>query len=185
MGRPAVFLDRDGVLCEDRADYVKSRAEWRWVPGAIEGAASLAKAGLALVVVTNQSCVARGIVSAATLDEIHAAMRDDLAAAGAPLAGLYVCPHRDEDACDCRKPRPGLFLRAARDLDLDLAASAACGDALRDRGAASAAGVGRFILVLTGQGCRWRDEARKAGLTLEEAPDLRAAARAILAARPS
>ncbi|KAF0244549.1 MAG: D-glycero-D-manno-heptose 1 7-bisphosphate [Planctomycetota bacterium] len=176
----AVFLDRDGVLCEDRADYVKSWAEWRWVAGTLEGAAALARAGRRLVVITNQACVGKGIVPRTTLDEIHARMEADFAAAGAPLAGVYVCPHTEADACDCRKPKPGLLLAAARDLDLDLAASAFVGDNLRDREAALASGVGRFVLVLTGQGTRWAGEARARGLEVPAAPDLRAAAEMIL-----
>lgn len=153
MPRPAVFLDRDGVLCEDRADYVKAWDEWRWVPGAREGAAALAQAGKALVVVSNQACIGKGLVSRATVDDIHARVREGLAAAGAPLAGLYLCPHTDADRCECRKPKPGLLLQAARDLDLDLAASTFVGDALRDGDAAHAAGT-RFVLVCTGQGMR-------------------------------
>ncbi|MCE9584785.1 MAG: HAD-IIIA family hydrolase [Planctomycetes bacterium] len=179
MSRPAVFLDRDGVLCEDRPDYVKSWAEWRWIPGALEGAAALAKAGRALVVVSNQACVRKGIVSRDTLDGILARMRADLEAAGAPLAGIYVCPHGDEDRCDCRKPKPGLLLAAAHDLNLDLGASTLVGDALRDREAALAAGS-RFVLVLSGQGTRWAAEAKKLGLTIPTAQDLRAAVPLVL-----
>ncbi|MEK7465933.1 MAG: HAD-IIIA family hydrolase [Planctomycetota bacterium] len=181
MPRPAVFLDRDGVLCEDRTDYVKSWSEWRWVPGALEGAAALARAGRLLVVISNQACVGKGIVARVTLDDIHGRMKDDLAAAGAPLAGIYVCPHTDADACACRKPKPGLLLAAARELDLDLAASAFIGDNLRDRDASTAAGVGRFVLALTGQGERWAAEGAAQGIPLETAPDLVAAARVILA----
>lgn len=180
MPRPAVFLDRDGVLCEDRADYVKSWAEWRWVPGALEGAAALARAGKLLVVITNQACVGKGIVSRATLDDMHARMKEDMAAAGAPLAGLYLCPHTDAEGCGCRKPKPGLILAAARDLDIDLAGSTFVGDNLRDREAALAAGVPRFVLALTGQGRRWAAEAASRNLTLPTAPDLRAAAALIL-----
>ena len=181
MPRPAVFLDRDGVLCEDRADYVKSWAEWRWVPGALKGAAGLARAGKPLVVISNQACVGKGIVSRATLDDIHARMKADFAAAGAPLAGIYVCPHIDADACACRKPKPGLLLGAARELDLDLAASTFVGDNLRDRDAARAAGVGGFILALSGQGTRWAAEAAAKGDPVKTARDLRAAAELILA----
>lgn len=176
MTGPVVFLDRDGVLCEDRADYVKSRAEWRWVPGALEGAAALARAGRRLVVITNQACVGKGLVAPATLEDIHARMKADLAAAGAPLAGLYVCPHAPEAGCDCRKPKPGLILQAARELEVDLAASVFVGDALRDREAALAAGVGGFLLVLTGQGRASARKAADAGLVVRCAADLLEAA---------
>lgn len=178
-GRRCVFLDRDGLLNEDRDDYVKSWAEWRWVPGAREGAAALAKAGLPLVVVTNQACVGKGIVPRATLDDIHARMSRDLEAAGAPLAGLYVCPHVDADRCSCRKPKPGLLHAAARDLGLDLAGSTFVGDSLRDHGAALACGTS-FLLVLTGQGKHWAAEAAAKGLPVRAFPGLREAAEEIL-----
>lgn len=184
MKGPVVFLDRDGVLCEDRADYVKSWAEWRWVPGALEGAATLARAGRRLVVITNQACVGRGLVPAATVEEIHARMKADLAAAGAPVAGLYVCPHASDAGCDCRKPRPGLLHQAARELDIHFASSAFVGDTLRDREAAYSAGVGTFLLVLTGQG---RESARKAagtGITIRTVADLLEASRLLLAEDP-
>lgn len=177
--KAAVFLDRDGVLCEDRADYVRSWADWRWVPGALEGAAAIARAGRPLVVITNQACIGKGLVPRAVVDGIHRRMGDDLAAAGAPLAGVYVCPHAPDDGCDCRKPRPGMLLAAARDLDIDLAASTFVGDNLRDGEAAAAAGA-RFVLILTGQGPRWLEEARRRGAPPRTAPDLRAAADLIL-----
>ncbi|MBI2921170.1 MAG: HAD-IIIA family hydrolase [Planctomycetes bacterium] len=177
MKGPVVFLDRDGVLCEDRADYVKSWAEWRWVPGALEGAAALARAGRRLVVITNQACVGRGLVVPAMLADIHGRMTAELAAAGAPLAGLYVCPHAPEAGCECRKPKPGLLLRAAQELEIDLAASAFVGDALRDREAAEAAGVGTFLLVLTGQGSESARRATEAGITIRTVADLGEAAR--------
>jgi len=180
MKQPAVFVDRDGVLCEDRADYVRSAAEWVWIPGAVEGLAALARAGRRIVVISNQAGVGKGLVTPAALDGIHSLMKAGLAEAGVRLAGVYVCPHTDEMACDCRKPKPGLLLAAARELDIDLAASTFVGDTLRDREAAAAAGTGRFILVLTGQGPRWLAEAQRAGITLLTAPDLRAAAQMIL-----
>lgn len=179
--RRAVFLDRDGVLCEDRPDYVKSWSEWRWIPGAREGAAALARGGWTLIVVTNQAGIGRGVVERGAVDDIHRRMAKDLAAAGAPLAATYYCPHAPEARCECRKPRPGMLEIAAREHALDLGASVFVGDALRDHQAANAAGT-RFILVLTGQGPQTLQEANLRNVKLVTASDLPEAASLILGA---
>ena len=154
--RPAVFIDRDGVIIENRSDYVKSVAEARFIPGALEALARLAARDYAIVIVTNQSPIGRGLVSPAVSDAINAYVRQQIVAAGGRLDGLYVCPHRPEAGCACRKPAPGMLLAAAADLGLDLAASVMIGDALSDVQAGLRAGA-RAILVLTGRGA---DQAR-------------------------
>ena len=150
---PAAFIDRDGVLNED-AGYVHRAQDFHWRPGAIEALSLLQQAGLARVVITNQSGIARGLYSWADLEHLHAHMRSELAREGLTLDGIYACPHHPEGVvpayrldCDCRKPKPGLIERAARDLALDLPASCLFGDKGSDIEAGRRAGVGRCWLI--------------------------------------
>jgi D-glycero-D-manno-heptose 1,7-bisphosphate phosphatase len=144
--RPAAFLDRDGTVIEDRA-YLGEPAGVRLMAGAAEAVARLATAGYRVVVVTNQSGVARGLFDEAAVDAVNRRVADLLAASSpaAVIDGFYVCPHLDR--CDCRKPLPGLFLRAARERQLDLGRSLAVGDSPRDVQAARAAGCPRTIQI--------------------------------------
>jgi D-glycero-D-manno-heptose 1,7-bisphosphate phosphatase len=139
--RPAVFLDRDGVLNEAFVrDGVptppRSLEEFRILPGVANACSELRRAGFVLVVVTNQPDVARGKQTRAEVDRMHERLRSLV-----PLDEVCVCPHDDCDACACRKPRPGLLLDAAERLNLDLARSASVGDRWRDIEAARRAGV--------------------------------------------
>ncbi len=148
--RPAAFLDRDGTLVRD-VGYAKSPDQLELLPGVAEGLARLRRAGFVLVVATNQSGIARGLLT----EEDYAAQRkrlDALLGPGARPDAHYHCPHAPVDdtavppeACSCRKPRPGLFLRAIEELSLDPSRSVAFGDRARDSAAARAAGVGRVI----------------------------------------
>jgi D-glycero-D-manno-heptose 1,7-bisphosphate phosphatase len=156
-GRPAAFLDRDGVLNEDLG-YVHRVADWRWMPGAMGALQRLHAAGYALVVVTNQSGVGRGMYTQADVEVLHAHMRLELAAAGVHMAGVYACPHHPEATlaayrqdCLCRKPRPGLLLQAIAEHGLDAARSIIVGDRASDLEAGRAAGVARGFLVGEGQ----------------------------------
>jgi len=151
--RHAAFIDRDGVLNVDHG-YVFRREDFEWLPGAVEGLARLQTAGYALVVVTNQSGIARGLYSEADLERLHCFVEDDLQRQGVRLTGIYACPHHPQAkqatyrlACECRKPRPGLILRAAADHALDLDASCLFGDKPSDIEAGRLAGVGRCWLV--------------------------------------
>lgn len=146
----AVFLDRDGVINRNRPDYVKAWEEFEFLPGALKALERLAGSPFYIVVVTNQSAVGRGLLSWQDLEEIHARMEMEIRQAGGRLNGVYCCPHTPADLCDCRKPSPGLLLRAAKDLNLDLGASWLIGDSLNDVAAAQAVGV-RPILVNTRQ----------------------------------
>lgn len=141
--RPAVFLDRDGVLHERAAEheYVRGVDELRLLPGIGEAAASLARAGYVLVVVSNQRGVARGLVEPAALVEIEERIQAALEAEGTHVAGFYYCTHDLDAHCDCRKPAPGLILRAAREHGINLGASALVGDDESDVQAGRAAGV--------------------------------------------
>jgi D-glycero-D-manno-heptose 1,7-bisphosphate phosphatase len=141
--RRACFLDRDGVLNRRAGphDYVKSVGEFAWLAGAREGVRRLNDEGWLVLVVTNQRGIARGSMTAADVDAIHAHAQRELRAVGAHVDAFYVCPHGDDDCCDCRKPKPGLILRAAREWSVDLAASFLVGDDERDIEAARRAGV--------------------------------------------
>ena len=156
MSRPAVFLDRDGVLIAD-IDLLRRASDIRVLESVPDALSALADAGFALVVVTNQTVVARGLVTEADLADLHAALRDRLRRRGAPeLDAIYVCPHHPSATlapyrtdCDCRKPRPGMLLRAGRDLDLDLPSSTIVGDRGSDVVAGALAGCAT-VLVQSG-----------------------------------
>ena len=150
-------MDRDGVLNEE-VGYVTSLEAFRLLPRTAEAIRRISEAGLLAIVVTNQSGIARGLFDEGLMETVHAALRDRLAAAGAQLDGLYICPHHPDlgiapwrRRCDCRKPEPGLLLQAAREMDIDLPASYMVGDSVRDMEAARRAGV-TGILALTGYG---------------------------------
>jgi len=156
-GRAAVFLDRDGTISEE-VGYVNHLSRYRLMPRSAEAIRMLNDAGYLTFVTTNQSGVARGYFSDTLLHAVHEKLERLLAAEGARLNGIYFCPHHPEEGqppwrarCDCRKPQPGMILRAARDHGIDLARSWAIGDGVVDIQAAAAAGV-RGILVLTGYG---------------------------------
>lgn len=146
-----VIVDRDGVVNEDSPDYIKSPDEWRPLPGALEAIARLSRAGFDVVVVTNQSGIARGLFDAGTLDAIHAKMLDAVTVAGGRIAAVYHCPHAPADRCDCRKPRPGLLLRAAADLGVPLTGVPFIGDKRSDVEAAINAGA---VPILVGTEAR-------------------------------
>jgi D-glycero-D-manno-heptose 1,7-bisphosphate phosphatase len=155
--RPAVFIDRDGTLTEE-VGYVNHPSRLRILPRSGAAVRRLNAAGIAVVVVTNQAGIARGYFSPELLAAVHAAMVAQLKDEGARLDGVYVCPHHPTEGeppyrsiCDCRKPKPGLLLRAAADLGLDLGCSTLVGDKGSDLVAARAVGA-RSVLVLTGYG---------------------------------
>ena len=181
MNRRAVFLDRDGTLNRE-VGYVGDPADLVPIDGVGPALARLAAAGFALVVVSNQSAIGRGVFTRAQVDAVNARLAAVLGAEGVVLDGLFLCPHAPAEGCACRKPAPGLFLEARDALGLDLAASWMVGDSANDVAAARAAGV-RPLLVLTGWGKRDREAARAGGLAEEDVvADLAAAAARILAA---
>lgn len=154
--RPAVFLDRDGTLNVEK-EYLYRYADWEWLPGVPQALRRLVKSGFKLVVVSNQSGVGRGFYTAADVVRLHRCVAAALRAEGVRIAGFYVCPHAPADGCDCRKPRPGLIQRAARERGIDLSRSFLVGDKAIDVEAALSAGV-TPLLVLTGYGSkeRWK-----------------------------
>jgi D-glycero-D-manno-heptose 1,7-bisphosphate phosphatase len=167
-GAPAVFLDRDGVVIENRPDYVRSWQDVSLLPDAAEALHRIDDAGYKIVLVTNQASVGRGLLSLEEAVGINRQLVETLQRSGIEIDGVFLCPHRPEDACDCRKPAPGLILQAAAALGLDLAASLLVGDAVSDLQAGLAAGVGRVALVRTGRG--HEQELLLAAAGLAEAP---------------
>jgi D-glycero-D-manno-heptose 1,7-bisphosphate phosphatase len=156
-GVPGVFLDRDGTVCEE-VGYVNHLSRCRLLPRSAEAIHLLNEAGRRIAIVTNQAGVARGYFKEDMILAVHERVHALLAERGARVDGIYYCPHHPTAgeppyrcACDCRKPLPGLVLRAARELGIDLARSYMVGDSARDVQAAQAAGV-TPVLVLTGYG---------------------------------
>ena len=147
--RPAVFLDRDGTIIED-AHHLSHVDQVRLIPGAGEAVRRLNEHGLPVVVVTNQSGVARGFFPESLVADVYARLRELLAEQGAHVDGHYHCPHHPTEGsgrytrdCECRKPKPGMLLAAARELSLDLSRSWMVGDRLTDPQAGAAAGAGQ------------------------------------------
>jgi D-glycero-D-manno-heptose 1,7-bisphosphate phosphatase len=147
----AVFLDRDGVVCENRVDHVKSWDEFRFIPGSLTALRMLREHGLRTFVVTNQAIVRRGIVGPHVIDDIHSRMTRHVVEHGGALDGIAYCPHDDGDGCDCRKPQPGMLTRLASVRRVDLSRAYMVGDAWTDMAAGRAAGC-RCVLVRTGRG---------------------------------
>jgi D-glycero-D-manno-heptose 1,7-bisphosphate phosphatase len=158
----AVFLDRDGVINENRPDHVKSWSEFRFLPGALEALVRLTRAGLKAFVVTNQAIVNRGMVSPDTVDAINEKMIREIEIAGGRIEAVAYCPHRPDESCNCRKPEPGLLLTLAGRYGVDLRDSVMIGDALNDIEAGHKAGC-QTILVLTGRGAEQLAQAKKTG----------------------
>lgn len=156
-----VLLDRDGVINRDSDQFIKSPEEWQALPGSLEAIALLNAKGYKVVVITNQSGLARGLFDQAMLDLIHAKMHRMAAAKGATIESVYYCPHGPDNHCDCRKPKPGLLQAFAADTGANLKAMPVIGDSLRDIEAAEAVGA-QPILVKTGKGLK----------TLTDNPDL-------------
>lgn len=153
--RRAAFLDRDGVINVDRG-YVFRREDFQFVAGVLEGARRLHELGFLLVVTTNQSGIGRGLYAEEDFHALTTWMRAEFSAAGAPLAGVYFCPHHPTEAlgeyrrtCQCRKPAPGMLLAAAQELGIGLRSSAMFGDRVSDLEAACAAGVPIRVLLGT------------------------------------
>lgn len=147
----AIFLDRDGVICENRSDYVKSWREFKFLSGAQQSLAALRYLGLPIIIVTNQSAIGRGVIAANVVENIHRRMVAEIQAYGGQIAQVYCCPHHPEEGCNCRKPQPGMLLQAAQELGVDLSGSYMVGDAISDLQAGEQAGC-HSILVLTGRG---------------------------------
>jgi len=148
----AIFLDRDGVIIENRSNYVRSWEDVDIFPAAVAILSRIASSPYQIVLVTNQSAVGRGFISLEEANHINQRLVEKLAEAGCRIDGVFMCPHAPEDNCSCRKPQPGLFLEAAQSLQIDLSKSIMIGDAWTDLQAGQAAGITKLGLVLTGRG---------------------------------
>ncbi len=132
LTQPVVFLDRDGVINEDRPDYIKCWNEFNFLPGVADAISQLNKIGYAVVVVTNQSSIGQKIMSEETLEEIHKRMCDTLLRQGAIISKIYYCPHTSSENCSCRKPENGLIRKAFEELPLDMENGILIGDRVTD-----------------------------------------------------
>jgi histidinol-phosphate phosphatase family protein len=146
--RPAVILDRDGVLNKrpPQAHYVRSPAEFEWIPGAKAALRLFKEAGYLVIVVSNQAGIARGAMTEAALVRVHERMKSEATAEGGRIDAIYYCPHDWDEGCECRKPKPGMLFTAQRDFDLDLTRTPFIGDDERDEEAADAAGCPALLV---------------------------------------
>lgn len=149
---PLIFLDRDGVIIENVDRYVRSWDDVVLLPSAISALARLTMAGYNIIVVTNQSAVGRGLLSLHDAQSINQRLAQEIALGGGRIDAFYLCPHAPEDNCECRKPQPGLLLRAAQERMIDLPTAILVGDALTDIQAGQRAGIHCNVLVQTGRG---------------------------------
>lgn len=157
---PAIFLDRDGVINENRPHYVRSWQDVILIPQAINALRAIASWPYKIIVVTNQSPIGRGILTLAEAETINQQIQAAVQAQGGRIDALFLCPHTPDEDCLCRKPKPGMLLQAAQRYDLDLSRSIMVGDALSDVAAGRSAGVRAAALVLTGRG---REQAKLEG----------------------
>jgi D-glycero-D-manno-heptose 1,7-bisphosphate phosphatase len=150
MESKPVYIDRDGVINKNRSDYVKSLEEWVPIPGAIDAITRLSKAGHPVVVLTNQSAIARNFCCVSDVERIHQHLISLVSKAGGMISGIYYCPHHPDDGCECRKPRTGMVDFARRELDLP-DGGYMIGDADSDMELGRRARL-KTVLVLTGRG---------------------------------
>jgi D-glycero-D-manno-heptose 1,7-bisphosphate phosphatase len=160
-----VILDRDGVVNYDSDQYIKSPAEWKPLPGAIEAIARLNQNGFRIAVATNQSGIGRGLFDMATLNAINDKMMEMVFRQGGRIDALFFCPHTADEKCSCRKPATGMFEEIAARFHTDLKGVPCIGDGLRDLQAAEGVG-GQPILVLTGKGKKTQAEGKLPKKTL-------------------
>lgn len=178
MNTKLIILDRDGVINYDSDAFIKSPDEWIPIPGSLEAIARLNQAGFRVVVATNQSGIARGLLDIVTLNAIHQKMHKAAQQVGAHIDAVFFCPHAAADNCDCRKPKPGMLQQIGKRFNTGLKGMAVIGDSLRDLQAGFIVGCVPY-LVLTGKGQKTRD---KGGLPPGTAmyPDLASAVTHIL-----
>ncbi|MBF0474430.1 MAG: HAD-IIIA family hydrolase [Deltaproteobacteria bacterium] len=148
-----VFLDRDGVINEDRDDYVKSWDEMVVIPAAMAGLKLLHQHRIRAIVITNQSGIGRGLITESGLQEMHHNLRKTGTACGGQIEAIYYCPHHPDAGCPCRKPGSALFLQAAQEHGIGLDRTCYVGDSVKDIRAGQALGM-KTVLVLTGKGKR-------------------------------
>jgi len=144
--KKAIFLDRDGIINEERKDYVKSIEEFEIIDNVPKVIKMLKEKGFLVIVITNQSAVNRGLMTIKTLNEIHDHLQKILKENNTSIDGFYVCPHRPDEKCQCRKPNPEMLIKAAHEHDIDMNQSFMIGDSLTDIQAAQKAGCEGILL---------------------------------------
>ena len=164
MSNRLIILDRDGVINHDSPNYIKSPNDWHPIPGSIEAIAKMRAKGWKIAIATNQSGVGRGIIQMVDLFSIHAKLLSSVRQYGSDIDCIFFCPHRPNQNCSCRKPKPGMFLEITKRFGISGNSCVTVGDSLRDLKAAEAVSA-RSILVLTGNGERTLME-HKSGLNL-------------------
>ncbi|NMM27084.1 MAG: D-glycero-beta-D-manno-heptose 1,7-bisphosphate 7-phosphatase [Glaciimonas sp.] len=152
-----IILDRDGVINFDSASFIKTADEWQPIPGSLEAIARLNQAGYQVVICTNQSGIARGLLNMNALNAIHQKMHMAAQEVGAEIDAIFFCPHAASDNCDCRKPKSGMFLEIAKRYEISLKGIPNIGDSLRDLQAGFNSGCISY-LVLTGKGTKTQTE---------------------------
>lgn len=150
MNLQCLFLDRDGVINRERADYVKSWQEMEILPGVFDAMARLAQLNAPVIIITNQSAIGRQHVTRQAVDELHHRLFELIHSAGGRVDDVFLCPHHPNDNCSCRKPKPGLLVQAAEKYKLDLTQCLFVGDSVTDFQAATAVGC-QSILVKSGR----------------------------------
>lgn len=146
-----VFLDRDGTINQDSAEYVKNRSEFKFIPGSIEAIRELTCSGFTTIVITNQSALARNLISFGELDDMHGLMKEKVVTGGGKITDIFFCPHMPGHGCDCRKPKPGLLRQAQHKYNIDLSKAVMVGDSAKDIECGLKAGCGKTVLVKTGR----------------------------------
>ena len=153
MGRlkKVVFLDRDGTINRDSAGYIKSRSEFEFIPGSIDAIRKLTANGFTIIVITNQSALARKYITTAELTAMHSMMCQAVASAGGQITDIFYCPHMPHEGCDCRKPAAGLIFKAREKYNIEMADAVMVGDSAKDIDCGRNAGCGWTVLVKSGK----------------------------------
>jgi histidinol-phosphate phosphatase family protein len=149
--KKAVFLDRDGVINADSPDYIKRWEEFRFLPGSLDAIRRLTENRYTVIVITNQSAVGREMISLDTLNDIHGRMCRKIAETGGRITDIFFCPHHPDEGCACRKPKPGMILKAAEKHAIDLTRAWMIGDSAKDVECGLRAGCRGTILLKTGK----------------------------------
>ncbi|WP_022666243.1 D-glycero-beta-D-manno-heptose 1,7-bisphosphate 7-phosphatase [Desulfospira joergensenii] len=159
-----VFLDRDGVVNEDSAEYIKEPSEFHFIPRSPEAVALLNRHGFEVILITNQSLIGRKMADLQTLEAIFHKMKKGIQGAGGRIRDIFFCPHTPDQGCSCRKPRPGLILKAAEVYGIDPAGAVMVGDSAKDVECGINAGCGLTCLVATGNGRNARKDLARKGI---------------------
>ncbi len=162
--KKVVFLDRDGVINKDAADYIKSANEFEFIPKSCEAIKLLTEHGFSVIVITNQSVINRNMTTNEELENIFEKMKKGVEKAGGKILDIFYCPHIPEECCDCRKPKPKMIIDASKKFDIELSKSYMIGDSAKDIICGKNAGCEKTVLVKTGNGEFAEIELKKMGI---------------------